>query len=120
MKGLTVEQVKTIVDKLGIEGEDRQVTSIIACNLYELFIEKEALLLEINPFALDICGECMWKKKSVKLIFPITDVNVYFQILLWIANVLLTIARSIGRKNCLLYGMNHKWIPMNCRQRNII
>ena len=57
MEGLTVEQVQTIVDKLGIEGEDREITSIIACNLYELFIEKEALLLEINPFALDICGE---------------------------------------------------------------
>ncbi|XP_017793522.1 PREDICTED: succinyl-CoA ligase [ADP-forming] subunit beta, mitochondrial-like [Habropoda laboriosa] len=57
MKGLTVEQVKQAVDKLGMEGEGRDVTSMIICNLYELFIETEALLLEINPFALDICGD---------------------------------------------------------------
>ncbi|OAD59236.1 Succinyl-CoA ligase [ADP-forming] subunit beta, mitochondrial, partial [Eufriesea mexicana] len=57
MKGLTPEEVNQIVDKLGIEGEGKKITSIIICNLYELFIEKEALLLEINPFALDICGE---------------------------------------------------------------
>ncbi|XP_003705949.1 succinate--CoA ligase [ADP-forming] subunit beta, mitochondrial [Megachile rotundata] len=57
MEGLTPEQVKTIVGKLGIEDEGKKITSQIICNLYELFIEKEALLLEINPFALDICGE---------------------------------------------------------------
>lgn len=66
MEGLTTEQVKTIVDKLGIEGEGKKITSKIVCNLYELFIDKEALLLEINPFALDICGECTYKKKSFK------------------------------------------------------
>ncbi|CAK9795561.1 Succinate--CoA ligase [ADP-forming] subunit beta, mitochondrial (Fragment) [Anthophora plagiata] len=57
MKGLSVDQVKQIVDKLGIEGEGKDITSMIVCNLYELFIETEALLLEINPFALDICGD---------------------------------------------------------------
>lgn len=59
MKGLTLEQLNKIVDDLGIQGEGRKITSLIICNLYELFIEKDALLLEINPFALDICGECM-------------------------------------------------------------
>lgn len=58
MKGLSLEQINQIVDNLGIEGEERKITSLIICNLYELFIEKDALLLEINPFALDICGEC--------------------------------------------------------------
>lgn len=59
MKGLSLEQINQVVDNLGIEGEERKITSLIICNLYELFIEKDALLLEINPFALDICGECM-------------------------------------------------------------
>ncbi|XP_061941458.1 succinate--CoA ligase [ADP-forming] subunit beta, mitochondrial-like [Apis cerana] len=57
MKGLTLEQINKIVDNLGLEGEGKKITSIIICNLYELFIEKDALLLEINPFALDICEE---------------------------------------------------------------
>lgn len=57
MKGLTLEQINKIVDNLGLEGESKKLTSIIICNLYELFIEKDALLLEINPFALDICEE---------------------------------------------------------------
>ncbi|XP_033190830.1 succinate--CoA ligase [ADP-forming] subunit beta, mitochondrial-like isoform X1 [Bombus vosnesenskii] len=57
MKGLSLEQINQVVDNLGIEGEERKITSLIICNLYELFIEKDALLLEINPFALDICGE---------------------------------------------------------------
>lgn len=61
MKGLTLEQINKIVDNLGLEGEGKKITSIIICNLYELFIEKDALLLEINPFALDICEECMFK-----------------------------------------------------------
>ncbi|XP_053975375.1 succinate--CoA ligase [ADP-forming] subunit beta, mitochondrial-like [Hylaeus volcanicus] len=57
MKGLTTEQADLIADKLGVKGEDKDIVSTIACNLYELFIEKDALLLEINPFALDLCGE---------------------------------------------------------------
>ncbi|XP_076173660.1 succinate--CoA ligase [ADP-forming] subunit beta, mitochondrial-like isoform X2 [Ptiloglossa arizonensis] len=57
LKGLTVEQADLIADKLGIEGKDKDIISIIGCNLYELFIHTDALLLEINPFALDICGE---------------------------------------------------------------
>ncbi|KAK9297630.1 hypothetical protein QLX08_008694 [Tetragonisca angustula] len=57
MKGLTLEQLSKIVNDLGIQEEGRKITSSIICNLYELFIEKDALLLEINPFALNICGE---------------------------------------------------------------
>lgn len=70
MKGLTLKQLNKIVDDLGIQEEGRKITSSIICNLYELFIEKDALLLEINPFALDICGKCMsWKKRYFYRIF---------------------------------------------------
>lgn len=64
LKGLTVEQADLIADKLGIEGKDKDIISIIGCNLYELFIHTDALLLEINPFALDICGECTFKEEA--------------------------------------------------------
>ncbi|XP_017889684.1 succinate--CoA ligase [ADP-forming] subunit beta, mitochondrial-like isoform X2 [Ceratina calcarata] len=57
MKGLTVKQVNKIVQKLGIEGNDKDIVGVIACNLYETFIKNDALLLEINPFALDLSGE---------------------------------------------------------------
>nr|XP_031842985.1 succinate--CoA ligase [ADP-forming] subunit beta, mitochondrial-like isoform X2 [Nomia melanderi] len=56
-KGLTAEQANEIAKRLDLKGEDGQIVSAIACNLYELFIEKDALLLEINPLALDLCGE---------------------------------------------------------------
>lgn len=57
-KGLTAEQASSVGDKLGLTGQSKEIASIIACNLYELFVEKDALLLEINPLAEDICGEC--------------------------------------------------------------
>ncbi|KZC10540.1 Succinyl-CoA ligase [ADP-forming] subunit beta, mitochondrial, partial [Dufourea novaeangliae] len=57
MKGLSAEQAAKVAENLGVEGEDKKIISAIACNLYELFTEKDALLLEINPLALDLCGE---------------------------------------------------------------
>ncbi|XP_014469959.1 PREDICTED: succinyl-CoA ligase [ADP-forming] subunit beta, mitochondrial-like [Dinoponera quadriceps] len=56
-KGLTAEQANSVGDTLGLTGASKEIASIVACNLYQLFIEKDALLLEINPFAEDICGE---------------------------------------------------------------
>lgn len=57
-KGLTAEQARSIADSLDLTGNSKEIASIVIYNLYELFIEKDALLLEINPFAEDICGEC--------------------------------------------------------------
>ncbi|XP_018314954.1 succinate--CoA ligase [ADP-forming] subunit beta, mitochondrial-like [Mycetomoellerius zeteki] len=56
-KGLTPEQANSVADKLGLTGNSKEIASIVASNLYDLFVEKDALLLEINPFAEDICGE---------------------------------------------------------------
>ncbi|KYM96128.1 Succinyl-CoA ligase [ADP-forming] subunit beta, mitochondrial [Cyphomyrmex costatus] len=56
-KGLTPEQANSVADKLGLTGNSKEIASLVASNLYELFVEKDALLLEINPFAEDICGE---------------------------------------------------------------
>ena len=57
-KGLTPEQANSVADKLGLVGNNKEIASIVASNLYDLFVEKDALLLEINPFAEDICGQC--------------------------------------------------------------
>ncbi|KYN13659.1 Succinyl-CoA ligase [ADP-forming] subunit beta, mitochondrial [Trachymyrmex cornetzi] len=56
-KGLTPEQANSVADKLGLTGNSKEIASLVASNLYDLFVEKDALLLEINPFAEDICGE---------------------------------------------------------------
>lgn len=57
-KGLTSAQADSVAEKLELTGYSKEIASIVACNLYELFVEKDALLLEINPFAEDICGQC--------------------------------------------------------------
>nr|XP_012235177.1 PREDICTED: uncharacterized protein LOC105679623 [Linepithema humile] len=56
-KGLTSEQASSIANNLDLTGNSKEIASIVIYNLYELFVEKDALLLEINPFAEDICGE---------------------------------------------------------------
>ena len=56
MQGLTCEQADAIACSLGVD--DPEVVSEMVCNLYELFTEKDALLLEINPLVVDICGRC--------------------------------------------------------------
>ena len=55
-KGLTCEQADAIACSLGVA--EPKVVADIVCNLYELFVEKDALLLEINPLVQDLCGQC--------------------------------------------------------------
>lgn len=57
-KGLSCEETMCIAEKLGVNKDDRQLVADVVCNLYELFIETDATMLEINPFAEDICGDC--------------------------------------------------------------
>ncbi|KMZ04790.1 succinate--CoA ligase [ADP-forming] subunit beta, mitochondrial isoform X2 [Drosophila simulans] len=51
--GLTSEQAEKIVKKVGLggDGEDTHVQMLL--NLYDLFVKKDALLVEINPYAED-------------------------------------------------------------------
>lgn len=65
-KGLTSAQANSIADKLGLTGNSKEIASLVASNLYELFVEKDALLLEINPFAEDICGECTLTMNEIR------------------------------------------------------
>lgn len=57
-KGITEEQTRQIVAKLGFDATNARAIAQVLCNLYQLFITKDALLLEINPFVEDICGDC--------------------------------------------------------------
>ncbi|CAB0035379.1 unnamed protein product [Trichogramma brassicae] len=54
--GLQREQADRIACKLGVA--DPEIVSDIIMKLYKLFVEKDALLLEINPLVQDICGKC--------------------------------------------------------------
>lgn len=54
--GLRREQADRVACRLGVA--DPVVVGDIIMNLYALFVEKDAILLEINPLVQDICGQC--------------------------------------------------------------
>ncbi|KAI4503374.1 hypothetical protein M0802_001596 [Mischocyttarus mexicanus] len=56
-KGITNDLIECIIHKLDFKGQSKDVVTNIVCNLYELFVETDALLIEINPLAEDICGQ---------------------------------------------------------------
>lgn len=56
-KGITKEQAERITTKLGLENVKDYISNIIM-NLYQMFLKKDALLLEVNPLAEDINGNC--------------------------------------------------------------
>lgn len=55
--GLSCEDATKIACSLKVPDVE-QVRDIVM-NLYDLFVQKEALLLEINPLVIDICENCM-------------------------------------------------------------
>ncbi|XP_034664769.1 succinate--CoA ligase [ADP-forming] subunit beta, mitochondrial isoform X2 [Drosophila subobscura] len=52
-KGLTEEQACKIVEKVGLGGDGSGEHVKMLLNLYQLFVKKDALLVEINPYAED-------------------------------------------------------------------
>lgn len=56
-KGITKEQAERITAKLGLNNVKDYISNIIM-NLYDMFLKKDALLLEVNPLAEDINGNC--------------------------------------------------------------
>ncbi|CAB0011331.1 unnamed protein product [Nesidiocoris tenuis] len=56
-EGLTAETAGDIAVKVGLADKKAQVTEMLL-NLYKLFLEKDALLIEINPYAEDSTGDC--------------------------------------------------------------
>merc|ERR1712088_598528 len=56
VQGLTVEGSKDVAVKLGIHDSKVDEVAQILMNLYELFVSKDASMVEINPFAEDNSG----------------------------------------------------------------
>lgn len=56
-KGITVDQAGRIATKMGL-GNQKDYISKLIVNLYDMFLKKDALLLEVNPLAEDINGKC--------------------------------------------------------------
>lgn len=57
-EGLTKEQIKMIVNKLGFTKNPQQAETLIS-KLYDLFIKKDAIMLEINPLIETSNGEAL-------------------------------------------------------------
>lgn len=55
--GLQPEQAKKIAKLVGLEDMEDKVVKLL-CNMYDLFIKKDALLIEINPYAEDAFDTC--------------------------------------------------------------
>ncbi|KAL5274279.1 SUCLA2 family protein [Megaselia abdita] len=51
-KGLSKEQACKVAEKVGL-GEQAEETATMLLNMYDLFVKKDALLIEINPYAED-------------------------------------------------------------------
>lgn len=56
-KGLTKEQASKIIEKVGLGDNSAEHVKMLL-NLYKLFVEKDALLVEINPYAEDAMSGC--------------------------------------------------------------
>jgi len=57
IEGLTEEGAKEIAEKIGIEPAKNAEVAQILLNLYKLFQDKDASMVEINPFAEDSTGK---------------------------------------------------------------
>ena len=55
---MTMEKAMEAADRLGFPADRREEVSKIFVNLYELFVSKDATMVEINPFAEDSNGSC--------------------------------------------------------------
>lgn len=54
VKGLTMELAESVTKKVGITDQPATTLKMLR-NLYELFLKKDALLVEINPYIEDVC-----------------------------------------------------------------
>ncbi|KAL5274281.1 SUCLA2 family protein [Megaselia abdita] len=58
-KGLSKEQACKVAEKVGL-GEQAEETATMLLNMYDLFVKKDALLIEINPYAEDALEDCKY------------------------------------------------------------
>lgn len=56
-KGITKQQAEDIAVKVGLKSK-KEETADMLLKMYDLFIKKDALLIEINPYAEDAGETC--------------------------------------------------------------
>lgn len=61
--GLSKETALKVADKVGLQ-DTRDLTAEMLLKMYDLFLKKDALLIEINPYAEDQAGNCKSKFKK--------------------------------------------------------
>lgn len=59
-KGIQKDQALKVVTKVGMTGTTKENTAEMLMKMYEIFIKKDALLIEINPYAEDADGSCKY------------------------------------------------------------
>lgn len=57
-QGLTKEQAKKVAQAIGVGAAHEEKTIQLLENMYKLFVQKDALLIEINPYAEDAMDGC--------------------------------------------------------------
>lgn len=57
MKGLNLETAKKVALKVGLTKQADKTADMLM-KMYELFLKKDALLIEINPYAEDADEQC--------------------------------------------------------------
>lgn len=60
MKGLTKEQAEKVAVAVGLESQKGKTADMLM-KMYALFLKKDALLIEINPYAEDAGETCEYK-----------------------------------------------------------
>lgn len=74
VQGLTKEQAVKVAEKLGLGNVSEKIAQTLL-NMYDLFVKKDALLIEINPYAEDAfdTSKCEFKYRNMIGFF------IYFQ-----------------------------------------
>lgn len=57
VKGLSKEQAESVAVKVGLKSQ-KEKTGDMLLKMYDLFVKKDALLIEINPYAEDAGETC--------------------------------------------------------------
>lgn len=70
VQGLTKEQAVKVAEKLGLGNVSEQISKTLL-NMYDLFVKKDALLIEINPYAEDAFDTSKCRQCSFSLIFTV-------------------------------------------------
>lgn len=59
-EGITQEQICRVINKIGLSAHQEEAVGMVQ-KMYDLFVKKDALLIEVNPYAEDaMSGQCKY------------------------------------------------------------